>query len=201
MRFIGRTTAPILSYLIVEGFHHTRNRWRYIRRLAVFAIISQPFYYIMVFRQTPWLSNNAAEFLTALNVMYTFAVSLLILTIVECGKINVYVKTLLIGSCFALSAFGDWTYFIPVWALIFHKFRGSFKKQAVVFAVLSLMMIAHRGGDFNDFLIHSGILLAVIPLCLYNGKRGGFGGRVAAVSKWGHYCYYPLHMAVLIALK
>jgi uncharacterized damage-inducible protein DinB len=43
MRFIGRTTAPILSYLIVEGFHHTRNRSRYIRRLAVFTVISQPF--------------------------------------------------------------------------------------------------------------------------------------------------------------
>jgi len=156
----------------------------------------------MVFGQCPWLSNNAAEFLTALNVMYTFAVSLLILTIVECGKINVYVKILLIGSCFALSAFGDWTYFIPMWVLIFHKFRGGFKKQAVIFAVISLMMIAHRGGDFNNFLIQSGILLAIIPLSMYNGKRGEFGGgTVAVINKWGHYCYYPFHMAVLIALK
>ncbi|MDR2558157.1 MAG: conjugal transfer protein TraX [Oscillospiraceae bacterium] len=91
MRFIGRTTAPVLTFLLVESFHHTRNRSKYIGRLFLFAAISQPAYYIMVYGRTP---GSAAELLLNWNVMYTFAVSLLMLMTVESRRINVYVNVL-----------------------------------------------------------------------------------------------------------
>ena len=48
MRTIGRLTAPILAFTLIEGFYHTRNRRKYISRMAVFAAISQPFYSLIV---------------------------------------------------------------------------------------------------------------------------------------------------------
>ena len=39
-RDIGRIAFPIFCFLLIEGFLHTRNRWRYGRNLFLFALIS-----------------------------------------------------------------------------------------------------------------------------------------------------------------
>ena len=40
MRLIGRRTAPIMCFMIAEGYYHTSNRKRYLGRLILFAVIS-----------------------------------------------------------------------------------------------------------------------------------------------------------------
>ena len=40
LRCIGRLAAPIMCYMIAEGYYHTSNRKRYLGRLILFAVIS-----------------------------------------------------------------------------------------------------------------------------------------------------------------
>ena len=40
-RAVGRIAFPIFCFLIIEGFHHTRNHTNYLIRLCIFAIISE----------------------------------------------------------------------------------------------------------------------------------------------------------------
>ncbi|MDR2558624.1 MAG: hypothetical protein LBC86_03640 [Oscillospiraceae bacterium] len=85
MRLIGRLTMPIMCFFIAEGYHYTKNRRKYLVRMAMFAAISQPFYFIILFGRLP---TGAAESLTNWNVLYTFCVSLVLLLIVDSKKVN-----------------------------------------------------------------------------------------------------------------
>ena len=188
MRLVGRMTAPIMSYFIAEGFRHTRNQWGYFRRIALLALISQPFYSAMIHGGIPSIEQMFSKF----NVMYTFAISLLILIIIDCKihknvGISVVIKTVVIGVCFSFSALGDWSIFIPAWVLIFRKtpllglvwgkFKGNL--QMIVFVVASLILITERimvsteTSRFNQL----GYLLifAIVPIGLlirkYRQKR------------------------------
>ncbi len=37
---IGRLTAPIMFFFVAEGYHHTRNYWKYLLRMALLAAVS-----------------------------------------------------------------------------------------------------------------------------------------------------------------
>lgn len=41
LRLIGRTAFPLFAFLLTEGFAHTRSRWKYLRNLLCFAVISE----------------------------------------------------------------------------------------------------------------------------------------------------------------
>lgn len=197
MRTIGRLTAPLMCFFLAEGFHYTKNRSRYLFRLAVFALISQPFYFMMIFRRPP---ENAVEFLTNWNVLFTFCLSFLVLQISENPKLSIPVKGLLIAACLAFAEFGDWSYFLPVWVLLFHKCRDHPKARTILFICVSIFMVLERfaadAESLIDFSFQFGVLLAPLLIGMYNGTSGT--SKFKKLNRWVFYIYYPVHMAVLV---
>ena len=65
LRMPGRLTAPIMCFLIAEGYYHTSNLWRYMKRLFVMAVISHvPF--ALCFGYNVWAFWQATDVLWAL---------------------------------------------------------------------------------------------------------------------------------------
>lgn len=202
MRLSGRLTAPIMSFFINEGFIYTKSFKKYLLRLFIFALISQPFYFMMLFARPP---ENLFEFLTNLNVMFTYCIALTVLKILSEKKINSTVKAVLIGVCFAFADLCDWSYIIPVWAIIFFLFRKAKYKNLIFIATSLLLLIVIYlpcYDNFWDFSYQFGVILALIPLNFYNGERKKYRNEISKkFSRWIFYIYYPLHIFVLIILK
>ena len=195
MRLIGRLTAPLMVFMLAEGYRYTRSRSQYLLRLVIFALISQPFYFRLAFGRAP---ECILEYCTHWNVMLTLAVALLSLMLLE-SKISAMPRLILVGVCISLGQFGDWSYMIPVWAIIFYVFRDDRKKRTMIFMLASLVMIhilmLSNAESAWTLSYQYGTLLALLPIRLYNGKRGS--GQQNSASKWLYYIYYPLHMALL----
>lgn len=180
-RFIGRMTAPIMCFFAVEGFIHTSSRKRYILRMAVFALISQPFYTLAFY-------NTLRP--VRLSMIFTLFVSLLMLEAWE--KIgNLPIRLIVIGICIFSTVISDWYIFAPLMILGTYIMRKYDTKRLLPIAVVSIFLIIYYGksGILNS-VVHIGMLLAVVLLYFYNGERG-------RNSKWFFYIFYPTHLGII----
>ena len=71
-RWIGRLAFPIFCYCLTVGLLYTRDVKKYLLRLGVFALVSQPFY-ILAFHPVSEFAAN----LTNWNIFFTLFLSLL----------------------------------------------------------------------------------------------------------------------------
>ena len=70
-RWIGRLAFPLFCYCMTVGLLYTHDIRRYLGRLAIFAVVSQPFW-ILAFNADDILGN-----LTNWNIFFTLVLSLL----------------------------------------------------------------------------------------------------------------------------
>ena len=198
MRLFGRITAPIMAFMLADGFRYTCSRSRYLLRLVAFALVSQPFYYWLAFDRAP---NGWLDFCMHLNVMFSLAVALLSLMILE-SDLPTVPRLIMTGCCVSLAQFGDWSFMIPVWAIIFHVFRDDDRKRTLLFALVSVllqtMIWLPQYDSFTHFSFQLGTLLALLPISMYNRQCGTV--RHKKLNRWFFYVYYPSHMILLLVI-
>ena len=74
---------PIFIFLLLEGFQYTHNRFLYIGRLLLFAIISEiPFDLAVNLSTNSILKGHVLEF-TSQNVFFTLAIGMIVLTVFD----------------------------------------------------------------------------------------------------------------------
>ena len=201
MRMFGRLTAPIMVFLLTEGYRHTRNRKKYLARLFMFAGISQPIYFLFVYGRMP---ENAAEFLLHWNVMFSLALGLLVMVLFDSEKIQTAPSMILLGILISLAHFGDWSYLIPAWTIIFFcYYKRDNKKMIVLFALASVtlqtLVYLREFDSFALFSFQYGTLFSLIPISMYNGQRGNVCHK--KLNRWFFYIFYPAHMIVLMIIQ
>ena len=188
MRMIGRLAMPLFSFCIAEGYAHTKNKQRYLMRMGVFALVSEiPF--DLAFEGRVGLGHQ--------NIMLSFFLAILALMLFDRirgeGKEHAVGKTLLGILCvcavavLALVLRADYTLFAVLAVFLFYVLRNRHPLLRCGVGVGFLALTRTVG-------YYRATGLSLIPLLLYNGKRG-------RGLKWLFYAFYPGHLLLLYLLK
>jgi hypothetical protein len=192
LHVIGRLTAPIMWFFIVEGYNHTHNLKKYITRLFLFAIVSH-FAYCFAFG----ISFIPQSMFNATSVLWSLAWSVVLMAILDSEKINKYFKIVLFILIFLITFPADWSC-IAVFAIIFmNKNKDNFKKKMIMMTVGILMYVAVYFFCIDKFygILQLGTLLSIPVLYFYNQERGKIK------LKYLFYIYYPLHLVIIGIIK
>jgi len=203
-RVIGRVAFPIYVFLIAEGFRHTKHPGKFLARLFVFAIVSEPvFDWAIHGASFPWGVN----FLAQTNIFYTLFLGGA--AIVAYEKIRekvdrvVAILPMFVFAGLAESVFtSDYGAYGVVFIFIMYVIRHK-KFSLVAMAALCILQydwLFRRAFAYGFdaivpiwWLLIPAALVSVLLVAFYNGKRG-------PGLKWFFYASYPVHLAVLAVL-
>lgn len=192
-RWIGRLAFPIFCYCMSVGLLYTHDAKKYIGRMAIFAIVSQPFY-VLAKNQLNLLEN-----LLNFNIFFTLFISLLAMWGFKERK-----WWLFIAGGFVVSFFNfDYGLTGIILMLIFYLCR---EKPALGMAlyVLSYVpaVIFGSGMDDPNALILGGMafgfeIFALLALPFIYTKTN-FQPKI---PKWFFYAFYPAHLGIIALIR
>ena len=192
-RAIGRLAFPLFAYFIAEGCFYTKNRKKYLLKIAIFGIITQ-IIFIVFYRPLYF------------NVLITFTFSILIIYYYDSIKnengVNFnFLFIFLLVFIFFLSeilprvfyrtkyqfAF-DYGFIGLCFPLFLYAVSDKKVKTVVFFLGLILLSVKHMGLQW--FCLIDGVIIL-----FYNGKRGKYS------LKYLFYFYFPLHFLGIFLIK
>ena len=203
---IGRIAFPIFAFMTVEGFFHTKDLKKYVKRLLFFALISEiPFNLVVA---------GSVFYPLHQNVLWTFLIGIGLMWINEQAKDKkawvrflVGIGTVLMGFIIGLITFVDYHYAGVMTVLAFYFFRGRnwkcFLAQLLCLIYINAEILSGYEYVFEFFgrewhiLRQSFAILAIIPIWLYRGKQGYYNRAVKEL----YYCFYPAHLIILWLIR
>ncbi|MBQ7903093.1 MAG: conjugal transfer protein TraX [Oscillospiraceae bacterium] len=204
---IGRISFPIFAFMIVEGYFHTGNLKKYVKRLFLFALISEiPFNLAMGSRLFyPVHQNVLWSFLMAIGFIHWNEKAR------KSGKKWKMALTAVISVILAyllgIITMVDFYHAGVLTVLVFYFFRNrkwyNYMAQFICLWYINMEILGGYSYQLNIlgqtyFVARQGFaLLALIPIWLYRGRQGYH------TKAFQHFCYwfYPVHLLVLGLLK
>ncbi|GAA0085689.1 TraX family protein [Clostridium sp. CTA-7] len=187
--YLGKLSAPIFFFLIVEGFFYTKSRMKYLGRLFLFGLI-------MIGIDNILGIHN--------NIFLSLALSIVILLILEYGKAvntkKTYITTMIMVIALGIVyMFTEASIYGLEMTLIFYFFRNkklTLSLTYMFFSILPIVPILFGQGAYEQLMIfdYQWMMIFSLPLILlYNGKLG----LKNSFTKWMFYVFYPAHLIII----
>lgn len=182
LRVIGRIAFPIYCYLLVEGFFHTKNVWKYLRNLLLFAAISEIPFNMAVFGHVFYPQGQNVYFSLVLGIC-----AMLLLRRFDGFRIRALLAQ---GAVIAVFLFlGEYLEVDYHWKgiafMILFYYLRKLRVREEVTAVVGAAAFA---------VYEPAAVFAFLPIYLYNGTRG-------RQAKYVFYAIYPLHLLLFGVLR
>ncbi len=178
MRGIGRLAFPIFCFALTEGFMHTHDLKRYMRRMLVVGLLAEiPFN----------LAESGKIFsIEHQNVFFTLLIGLVMLYYCEKVSGTVMKAEIVIVSMFVAEFLHTDYGALGVLLIAIYWFAREHKWYRLLL-----------GGGWNFLFgipIQDAGVFAILPIALYNGKKGRSMG-------YFFYLYYPIHLLILYGIS
>jgi hypothetical protein len=226
-RGIGRLSFPIFVFLIVEGFHHTRNVKKYLLRLGIFAFISElpfdlAFYYsrfgnsVMEDLKAVFVDGFQAKQMSVLlsrfggyqNIFFTLFLGLLLIYLLSLcdlkfqnnNMLSSLVDVILILAFCGIAMFLKTDYDAAgiILVVVFYLFRGrKLLLSGSLFLICALMM-----SNITAFLSTGNILSVISLFATFSMIPIAFyNGKKGKDVKYIFYIFYPAHLLILFVIS
>ena len=173
---LGRIAFPIFAFMIVEGFFKTKSRWKYLRNLLIFAIISE----------IPYDMFQSAVFINtwSQNILWGLALGLFTIMVIDKLKekikkrplwIFVSIIIVAISSLGSMLISADYEYYAIIIIYIYYLF---YDKRLLASGLSYLLIIKE---------IYA--ILGFATVLLYNGEK-------SKQNKIFNYFFYPVHLLI-----
>ena len=202
---LGRLAFPIFAFQAAEGFRQTHDRRKYLRRMFLFALLSEiPFNY---------LYYSSPVFPFHQNVMFTFCIALVLMLGLErlrrrgrwvywaAGALSLPLGYLL-GTLTMVDYYGSGVVTVLLFYLCPQLPLGRLWELAGL-AVLNCRLLGGMTVPVTLLgltleLPEQGLaLLALLPIWLYHGRQGPHSRAI----QYACYLFYPAHMLILALLR
>lgn len=194
---IGRLAAPTMWFMIVEGYHHTKNLKKYISRLFIFAFISH-FAYNFCFG-IPFIPFKTTIF-NQTSVIWPLAWGVVALYLTDESKVHLkkWQQTLLVLLICLITFPSDWSCIAVLCILGINKYRGNLFRQIIEMMIyISFYSIVWWFCIDKVYAFIQLLVIIVIPFIKnYNGKKGSWKGM-----KWFFYVFYAGHLVLCGILR
>lgn len=198
MRTLARVAFPLFAFYIAVGAQYTRNILKYMRRLAIFALISEiPF--DLAFNGN-WLefSYQNVFFTLLLGLFCIFCYQKLQGVLYGLPALPVTLAVMWLAECVLKTDYGA----MGVLVIVLFYFARKTPKIAQVFLLPAICLLLTVYPLVNGLLPYRVVFnraelfaVAAAPLMLlYNGEKG------IKVNRWFFYVFYPAHLALLAGL-
>lgn len=181
-RIIGRIAFPIYCFLLVEGFFNTSSREAYVKRLCIFAVISEIPFDLSLYNEIFKPERQ--------NVFFTLAIGLYCLSLID--EMDEYEDTFYkccVGF-FAIIVTSKMQSDYSIYGIFMIFFFYFFRENKIRCAFWQTFM----NGIAMGGLQWAGVI-SIILINMYNGRSG------SKKFKWLFYAIYPLHLLVLRYIK
>jgi len=208
MRIIGRIAFPIYAYCIAVGCVYSRNRLKYLNRIVLVGLISQPFYAIALRHTVPamYTIRFAENPLRAVlnfylyswatpNIMYTLAFGLLIIWAIRDRQYICVVALALIVWKVQNSINYGWRGVALI--VLFYLFIDRWWLSLPV--ILAYMIWwGMDGSAYRLFGVRFGMqMFAILALPLIYIPTWS----KLKIGKWVYYLYYPAHLIGIMLIQ
>ncbi|HAM79251.1 TraX family protein [Ornithinibacillus bavariensis] len=222
-QWIGRLAAPIFIYGVVEGYHHTKDRKKYIKRIYIFSFIMSIL--ILIINNT--FNHNGTEIsnnffaplyiiLIVISLLNSKKYKYLILWQIIAFILSVFfaqtlsnldvlgsarVIYLAVGSIFGSILFVEGGPLFVLLGLLFHFTRNKMGKTVIMYSLFSLLCYVayEKIGDSYNFLY-----TYMAPFASYQWMMLSalplillHNGKKGFGLKYFFYIFYPVHIIVL----
>ena len=192
-RWIGRLAFPIFCYCLTVGLLYTHDVRKYLARLGIFALISQPFYILAFHPASAFWAN-----LTNWNIFFTLFLSLLAMYGVKERKWWLFALALFTVSWWNFDYSGTGI----ILMLIFYLCRNRPGIGAALY-ILSYLPALMNGWPKDP------LCLTVDGICIDWSFFAVFAAPLIfcathsriKVNKWFFYAFYPAHLAVIALVQ